>query len=739
MSPEQVEGKEVDGRSDIFSFGAVLYEMVTGQLAFQGKSQVSVASAILEKEPTPISSIKPLTPPALDHAIRRCLAKDPEERWQMGRDLHGELLWISESAPRATPLHPSRRERKLERLAWVAAAVFALIAVVALWAPWRVERPAPRPVARLTMEVAPAEMLGPTRFFSRPTYLAIAISPDDKAVVFSGTHGPSTRSQTQLYKRLLDQSDATVIPGTEGAAVPFFSPDGQWVGFFADGELKKVPINGGPAAVICDAPSGGFWGASWAPTDNIVFALTYSAATLMQVPATGGKPQVLLKSNPAKQDELYAAPQFLPDGKTLLFTVRTSDNWGDAQIVVRRLDTGEQRVLIKGGADARYALSGYLVYMQNAVLMAVPFDAQRLQLAGAPVAMLDGVMQAAHTSARDAETGMGQFAISASGNLIYAAGGISPGFVETLLRVDQKGRETELNVPKGPYGVVRIASDGQRMAITRQAETNKTSDIWVVDAKTGRSTRLTTQGTNSWPVWSPDGKRILFSGGAVHTQLLSVTADGSGPPELVSTGTTVVAPASWSSDGKWLAYYEQQSHGQIWARPMSGPGEPKRFGESEFNLVDGQFSADGRWMAYVSDESGAREVYVQAFPGPSEKHRISIAGGVNPAWARNGRELFYLQPLTPLDGTYGQSRESRVAMMSVDFASGSTFKASMTHTLFEGKWSVTFPFRDYDVTPDGQHFIMLRTEEPPDQRVTKLNVVLNRFEELKKRVPRSAD
>jgi serine/threonine-protein kinase len=732
MSPEQACGKRVDRRADIWAFGVVFFEMLTGRRLFTGETISDTLAAVIRAEPD-WSSLPGSVQQRIRELLRRCLQKDPKQRLQAIGEARIALQnpVAQEPAQLVAPL-----SSRLRSGGWIAAGVFALIAAVAMWAPWRVRRPAAGPVVRFTMEIAPAEMLGPVRYFYRPTPTAMAISPDGNTVVFSGTFGSSApprhsegwseeRGQTQLYKRVFDQSDATPIPGTDGAVEPFFSPDGQWVGFFAGGKLKKVPMNGGPAVLICDAPYGGSWGASWASTDNIVFAAVYSPFGLMEVPATGGTPQRLLKPDPAKQIEFYTAPQFLPGGKTLLFTVRTSDNWDEAQIIAMRLDIGEQRVLIKGGADARYLPTGHLVYMQNAVLMAVPFDPQRVQLAGAPVAMLDGVMQAVHTPSRDLETGMGQFAISTSGNLVYAAGKISPAFVRTLVRVDRKGAEVQLNVPKGPYGVVRVSPDGQWIATTKLAEANRTSDIWVVDLNSGNSTRLTSQGTNSWPLWSPDGKRILFSGGGLaSTQLLSVAADGSSAPELVSTGKTVIVPASWSRDGKWLAYYEQDPQPQIWIRPMSGPGEPKRFVESEFNVTDGQLSPDGRWMAYVSDESGTTEVYVQAFPGHGEKHRISTAGGSNPTWARNGRELYYLQPMP----------SGKVAMVAVDFAPGDTFRVSIPRTLFEGKLKADYPMRNYDVTPDGQHFIMLHQEDPPDQRVTKLNVVLNWVDELHRRV-----
>ncbi|MGD1095305.1 MAG: hypothetical protein ABSB35_25345 [Bryobacteraceae bacterium] len=514
--------------------------------------------------------------------------------------------------------------------------------------------------------------------------------------------------------------------GTEGAEEPFFSPDGKSVAFFAGGKLKKIAMSGGPPVTICDLPGTRFaaFGASWSSTDDIVFAV--GSAGLMHVPAGGGTPQVLLKSDPAKPAETYSSPQFLPGEKNLLFTVRASDNWDEAQVIARRLDTGDQRTLIKGATDARYVPTGYLVYMQNAVLMAAPFDAGRAQLTGSPVAMLDGVMQSVNMPNATYESGMGQFAFSASGSLIYASGGIAPFTGGILVRVDRQGVPTELKTPKGRYLHGRVSPDGQRFAASRGAETNRTSDIWTIDINTGSSTRLTSDGAGGLLLWSPDGKRIIFRG--KNGQLLSIAADGSGSVESVTASTSAI-PASWSGVGRRLAYLElHDGQNQIWTRPMPGPGEPQRFAESRFRLWDADFSPDGHWITYSTNESGTDEVYVQAFPS-GEKHRISTAGGVNPAWARNGRELFYIQPARSAD---------KDAMMAVDFAMGGTYKIGAPHQLFEGPLDVTAPTRNYDVTPDG-HFIMLRSsEEPPDQSVTKLNVVLNWFDELKKRAPRSA-
>jgi hypothetical protein len=451
----------------------------------------------------------------------------------------------------------------------------------------------------------------------------------------------------------------------------------------------------------------------------------------MRVPAAGGAPQVLVTADPAN-GEVYSTPQWLPDEKTVLFTVRTSDDWNEARIVARRIDTGQQHELIRGGTDARYLPTGYLVYMRNAALMAVPFDDRRVQLAGQPVALLDGVMQAVNMSNAGSETGMGQFSASSSGNLIYALGGINQKPVVTLIRVDRNGATSELGAPQGPYWGLRVSPDGQQLAFQKPPEKNRRSDAWVYDMPRGTQTRLTSQDTNEWPLWSPDGKRLLFaSGRRGNLTIFSAMADGSAPAApLFSKGKADgdEIPSSLSPDGKWLAYLvgKDNDH-RIWVRQTNGEGAPRKFVESRFSFMDAHFSPDGRWITYSSNESGTREIYVQAFPGPGEKHLVSTGGGSNPLWAPNGRELFY----TVVVG------QNRFRMMDVDIVPGDRFQAGTPRKLFEGNWRWTQPVRSYDITPDGKYFIMARPEPIPDQRVTKLNVVLNWFGELKSRAPRN--
>jgi serine/threonine-protein kinase len=457
--------------------------------------------------------------------------------------------------------------------------------------------------------------------------------------------------------------------------------------------------------------------------------IAFADAGLKQVPAAGGPPQTLIRR--VRGETFASAPDFLPDGKTLLITVRHSYHWEEAQIEALR-PGGERRVLVNGGASARYVRTGHLVYMLNGSLMAVPFDANRLETTGTAVPLLDGVMQSVNMPGSDFESGMGQFAVSRSGHLVYAPGGIYPARQTTLVRVDRKGTVTDLNLPKGRDKGLRLSPDGQRLVVDRHYATSNLRDLWAYDLVRGTVVPLTNQPQSEWPIWSLDGKRIIFSGSIEHLGLSirSILADGQGAIETIAAGGGAI-PGSLSPDGKWLAYLTTAGNG-IWVRPISGQGEPKLFLGSKFVVQDAEFSPDGKWLAYSSTESGTLEVYVQAFPGPGEKHRISTNGGGNPAWAPNGRELFYLECRRA-----GALASMKCSMMVVDITPGGVFKAGAPRTLFEAGPRGSGPTRSYDVYPDGQHFIMAKHEELPDQRVTRLNLVLNWFEELKRRAPRS--
>jgi len=702
MSPEQVEGKELDGRSDIFSLGAVLYEMATGKQAFEGKSHLSMASAILEKEPQPISLIRPMTPPALDHAISRCLAKDPEQRWQSAVDLKAELEWIAAAgsqvaAAKARTL-PSAWGRTLP---WGLATMLTLVVVVLIVRDvFRATQAPTRRIARVVVTIPPTDRLelGPLPH--------LALAPDGSRLAYVANHGGST----QLYLRSIDRFEATPIPNTENAESPFFSPDGQSVGFFAQGKLKKISLSGGAPLSLCSAPVNR--GGSWGPDDTIIFAPSITSG-LFRVSAAGGTPKPLTVPDRKKGEFGHRWPEILPDGSAVLFTVWTGTSFDDARIEVLSLETGKRRVLAEGGTYARYVPSGHVVYARAGGLLAVPFDLRRLVVTGPPVSILEGVNM-------NPTFGAAEFSSSTDGSLAYVAGG-SRLSQRTLLWVDRKGAPQSLPAPPRGYLAPRLSPDGQRLALAIEG-TNP--GLWLYDLARGTLTRLTASLPIPFPIWTPDGKHVTFAsapGGELN--LYWMPADGSGAAEPLTTNENAQWPGSWSPNGRVLAFSEADptTGYNIWVLGLQGERKPRPFLQTPSDEYGPVFSPDGRWLAYGSDESGRQEIYVRPFPGPGGKWQISTEGGVQPAWARNGRELIYR------DGD---------KIMAAPVETTPVFAAAKPKLLFEGHYeSGVFAFeRNYDVSPDGQRFLMIKASEQ-ESAPTQLNVVLNWSEELRRLAP----
>jgi eukaryotic-like serine/threonine-protein kinase len=701
MSPEQVEAKALDARSDIFSFGAVLYEMVTGQRAFRGKSQLSVASAILEKDPDPISTLQPLTPPSLDHAIRRCLAKDPDDRWQTARDLFLELKWIAEGGSGVMP-SPMASERSA--LGWRAlifsVATLLLGAAISSLATWNLKPSSPRPVSRLVITLPPGQQLAG---LEQPT---VALSPDGSHLAYVAIQGGTQ----QIYLRAMDSLEARPIPGTEGGVNPFFSPDSQWLGFFSGQKLKKVSVNGGSIQTLSDAVQ--LHGASWDSQEIIAFK-RQGVSDLQRIPAGGGTPQPLTHVERG-EGQAQRWPDFLPGGRAVLSVAPTSGfDWTNTQIIVQSIGTGERRNLVRGGTQPRYAASEHLIYAQEGTLMAVPFDPQRLMATGSPAPVVEGVLQS-NTS------GAAQYSLSATGSLVYVRGDVQSA-QRRLVWVARNGAEQSVAAPVRTYLFPRLSPDGGRVAV---GISDRETHLWLYDLARETMTRLTFEGTvNHNPAWTPDGKRIAFNSDKeglpkIYWQL----ADGSGGLERLTSSPNANVPMSWSPDGQLLAFMESNptTGSDIWVLRLSDR-KPQPFLQTPFNESVPRFSPDGRWLAYISNESGRYEVYVQPYPGPGGKWQISTEGGTEPVWNRNGRELFY---------------RTGDRMMAVDITAQPGFAAGKPRTLFEGRYErtpATSP--DYDVSPDGQRFLMLKRSEQEAAAPTQINVVLNWFEELKRRVP----
>jgi serine/threonine-protein kinase len=710
MSPEQAAGKPVDKRADIWSFGVVLYETLTGKLLFTGETLSHTLADVL-KGPIDLAALPADTPPAVRRLLKRCLERNLLNRL---RDI-GEARIALQAVGQETEPAPPAAPAVVTRTAWLwpaVAGLFVLLSAVLLFREWRTGGQALAAPVRATLDLNPAAQLANERF-GRPHLTAMVFSPDGKTLVFSGVADKTA----QLFKRALDQNDAVPIPGTTGATGPFFSPDGQWVGFSTNDKLRKVSLSGGPPVDICTV-NGLQWGATWGAGNTIVF----SDRGLKQVSADGGSPRDLLALDESK-GAVFSSPEFLPDGKTLLFA-RRNDNWEQAEIQVLSAG-GTPRTLVKG-ASPRY-MAGYLLILRVGYLLAVPFDTGKLQLSGSPVALLDGVMQSLSAPNQDFQSAIGQFAVSRSGNLVYATGGIYPAPAGSVMQVDRKGTMTDLNLHQALLGV-RFSPDGQRFAaysLGYDGGHALGSHLQVYDLARGTSTRLIPDARADWPIWSPDGARIAFR--FQVTSILSVRADGQGPRETIAASSEEAEPGNWSRDGKWLVYLQTvKGSRQIRVQAMGGstPGEPRIFQDSDSELRDPDFSPDGKWISYVSAESGRREVYVQAFPGPGERQRLSVTGGDNPAWARNGRELFYLS-----------LNAGELKMMAVDVQTGDRLRVGAPRELFHLEHAnvITGPLRSYDVYPDGQHFLLpirTATAEPP---VSHLHLVLNWIAEVKQR------
>jgi len=581
MSPEQLDGREPDSRSDMFSLGAVLYEMLSGRRAFEGKSAFSVASAILEKDPESISSIKPMTPPALDHAIRRTLAKDPEERWQTARDLALELKWIATEASQLSRTAPGKRNRgRGDRIAWLLACGLGIAALA--MAVLLVQRsPKPLQTVRLVSDIGLADANLYSQYGTSSD-----LSPNGMRLAFvaSGSDG-----KHRLYIRSLDQLQATALAGTENAESPFFSPDSQWLGFFADRKLKKIAVQGGAAVTLCDAADGR--GGTWGGDGNIVFAPDIRSG-LFSVSSAGGVPVPLTTLNRAAGEATERWPQYLPGGKAVLFTSDThGGNYEDADITVYSISSKRGKKLLSG-YYGRYLPTGHVLYMHEGTLFAVPFDLKRLELTGSPSPILEGV---------SAGTGSGsvQFSFSQNGTLMYVPGhgGIPP---VSIYWMDRQGKFTPIREKPDNYYEPVFSPDGKRLAISLNA------DLWVYEFEHDTWTRLTFDGNNRFPIWTPDGLKITYAHFAsAGSAIYWVRADGAGSPLRFTDGTSRAVPSTWHPSGKLLVFEQNMPDGKRGAFTMTvegdgtrgwKPGEVKPLSISSYAESTWSFSPDGRWL-----------------------------------------------------------------------------------------------------------------------------------------------
>ena len=723
MSPEQAKGRVADKRSDVWSFGCVLYEMLTGRRAFEGEDVSDTLAAILRGEPD-WSALPSDLPPSVATLIKRCVDRDRRSRIPdvaVVRFLLDETastgLLAAPPAPQAAIAPASSRSRFVP---WIVSAALGLglIAAIVVWAPWRSEPPprAARLSAHVGADVSLLDGLGSNAI----------LSPDGAMLAFVATK--SANDAAQIYVRRLEQLQATALAGTEGATNPFFAPDGQSIAFFGGGKLKKVSVNGGAAVTLCDAPNsrGGWWG----DAGTIVFEpQSNSGISLQRVSSAGGTPTRLIPLVASEVSQRW--PQLLPGERAVLFSTTTSTAAGfeGGSIVVQRLPDGPRTIIQRDAYYGRYLRSGHLTYMHQGTLFAAPFDAERLELTGPPVPVIEAI-------ATSPTNGGAQYAFSDNGTLVYIAG-TSATASAPIQWLDSSGKTTLLRTTPADWSNPSFAPDGRMLAMDIFDGTQ--TDVWTYDWMRDTLSRLTFDGTDDQrPVWSPDGHRIAFEsrrGDKITGNLYWQRADGTGDVQRLTESKQGQSPGTFHPSGKFLAYSETnlQGDGDILILPIEGdeasgfkPGTPTVFLKTPFNEGSPMFSPDGRWIAYISSESGRNEIYVRPFPGPGGKWQISADAGDDPTWSRVRPELFFAN---------GNTLQ---LMVSSYTATGDSFRADKprlwSDTTFEGRPRP--PSRDLDLHPDGQRFAIAPIVRS-DSVVEKDHVVLvqNFFSELRRVAP----
>ena len=679
MSPEQLEGKDADARSDIFAFGAVLYEMLAGKRAFDGRSQAGLIAAVLERDPAPISTVQPMAPPALDRLVAQCLAKDPDERWQTAHDLTSQLKWIAESGSQAgVPATTAMRRKTRGRLAWTLVGLLAVLSGILGFGYFRLAS-----VEQTTIRA----FINPPEggYFSSIGFTAgpVTVSPDGRRFAFVVTDQGSKRS---IWVRSIDEGTSRPLSGTAGAIRPFWSPDNRSIGFFAGGKLKKVDTFGGPALTLSDAADAR--GGTWNKEGVVVFAAD-SSHSLSKVSAAGGDSTPVTKLDESLQEETHRHPHFLPDGRHFLYLARSPGTEGPQTVIyVASLDSEDRVPVLRGTSHAQYA-SGHLLFVREKTLMAQPFDAQGLEMTGDAFPLAEEVQH-------DALFNHAVFSASTNGVLAYQTGIARSD--SQLTWYDRDGRQTGAVGDVASHFFPRISPDGNKIAVSIVDPETSNWDAWIYDLARDIRTRFTFSASiDGVTLWSPDGTSIAFlSSRQGKFDIFRKSSSGSGSEELLLASNVNKFPHSWSPDGRYIAFVQNDlgtnTKKDIWILPVDGEEEPRALLHSEFNEDSPQFSPDGRWMAYMSDQSGRNEVYVIPFPSGDGKWQVSAGGGEVPRWGKGGREIFYL------------SRDNTLMTATVA-AEADSFQVSELSPLFR-----IFPSQDidwkYDLSSDGQSFLV---------------------------------
>ncbi|HZI95476.1 MAG TPA: protein kinase [Patescibacteria group bacterium] len=700
MAPEQLEGKEADARTDIFAFGAVLYEMATGRRAFQGKSQASLITAIMSAKPEPLTTVATMAPASLERIVSQCLAKDPDDRWQSAGDLKRELRWISEAGSGAVaPITVVARRNNREPLAWMIAVILAL-AAVALGAVL-LRRPAPAEPLSYRFSIPPPDKA----IFD----LTLAFSPDGRRLAFVA----SLEGRRLLWLQSLSSFEARPLPDTDGATMPFWSPDGRHVGFFADGKLKRIDTIDGSIQALAPVtdPRGGSWS-----KDGIILFSPATTTPLYSIPASGGEAKTVSTLDESKKESSHRWPWFLPDGRHFLYFARSGDKNAEA-IYVASLDGGDRVRLVSSHSSVQYVAPGYLLFVRDKTLVAQPFDATRLSLSGEA----STVAQNVELMGENGPSAYAAFSVTDDGLLGFLQAGSN--LATQLTWYDRTGKSADIVAPLAFYDEPALSPDGKHVVMDLTDPKNTINSIWALDLSQGKLSRFSFgKSDDTTPIWSPDGTQVVYSSNTSGFWDLYMKASSgvTGETLLLSSNANKFAN-DWSADGRYIVYENNDPNtgNDIWILPMTGDRKPKPYLQTKFNETHSQISPDGHWIVFASDESGRSEVYVQTFPSPGGKFQISTEGGDQPSWKRDGREIYYI------------SQDNKLTAVTVN--PGSSFEAGTPKVLFNARIpysGLTGSRIRYCASPDGQRFLL--DSIPEQSAASPMRVIMNWAALLKK-------